>query len=189
MSPGASQQPVGDRSLAYFRRAATYHGLRGKGLGDKVDEFQKLITRGNLVEPGIAGRIEQTLTNKDSSDAYAADYLKLATSSILNDGTVRRGPWARRAQLDGLEASSGRDNPCGIAIREEHLEMLKAGFEELPGKQRDLLQAIYFDGLSATEYSQIVGKPRQTISDDKKKAIQMLTAIVGKSRRGSKPGL
>jgi len=61
-----------------------------------------------------------------------------------------------------------------IALAKELLDQLHRCIEMLPRAERELIQAIYFDGMSDTDYSKKVRKSQQIVSYNHKRILSKL---------------
>ena len=66
-----------------------------------------------------------------------------------------------------------------MALAKELLEQLHRCIQMLPKAERDLIQAIYFDGMSDREYANKIGKSQPAVSRRHKKTLSKLKMLLG----------
>lgn len=65
-----------------------------------------------------------------------------------------------------------------MALVQELLDQLHRCIDMLPKAERDLIQALYFDGMSDREYAKQIGKSQPAISSKHKKTLSKLKMLL-----------
>ena len=84
---------------------------------------------------------------------------------------------------DGVVGQEMFQDPGGSSLEDlelakELIEQLHRCIDMLPKAERELIQAIYFDGLSDREYSRRINKTQPTVSGRHKKVLSKLRMLM-----------
>ena len=108
------------------------------------------------------GRRERYLVERDQKNGV------LSYDALDQDGIVGH------EMMNDAEADSVED----LVLAKELKSKLHRCIEILPKSERELIQAIYFDGMSDTEYSKRIRKSQQTVSYRRKKVLSKLKRLM-----------
>ncbi|HZS45183.1 MAG TPA: sigma-70 family RNA polymerase sigma factor [Blastocatellia bacterium] len=72
-----------------------------------------------------------------------------------------------------------RSDPEGDSLRSEYRTIVQAALNELPAKQREVLELAYFSGLSQTEIADMTGEPLGTVKTRTRSAMMTLREKLG----------
>ena len=108
------------------------------------------------------GRRERYLVERDQKNGV------LSYDALDQDGIVGQG------MMNAPEANNLED----LAMAKELKSKLHLCIEILSKSERELIQAIYFDGMSDTEYSKRINKTQQTVSYRRKKVLSKLKRLM-----------
>lgn len=108
------------------------------------------------------GRRERYLVERDQKNGV------LSYDALDQDGIVGQ------RMMNDPEADSLED----LVLAKELKSTLHRCIEILSKSERELIQAIYFDGMSDTEYSKRINKTQQTVSYRRKKVLSKLKRLM-----------
>ena len=108
------------------------------------------------------GRRERYLVERDQKNGL------LSYDALDQDGIVGQ------EMMNDLEADSLED----LVLAKELKSQLHRCIEILSKSERELIQAIYFDGMSDTEYSKRIRKSQQTVRYRRKKVLSKLKRLM-----------
>ena len=108
------------------------------------------------------GRRERYLVERDQKNGL------LSYDALDQDGIVGQ------EMMNDPEADSLED----LVLAKELKSQLHRCIEILSKSERELIQAIYFDGMSDTEYSKRIRKSQQTVSYRRKKVLSKLKRLM-----------
>lgn len=108
------------------------------------------------------GRRERYLVERDQKNGV------LSYDALDQDGIVGQ------EMMNDPEADSLED----LVMVKELKSKLRLCIEILSKSERELIQAIYFDGMSDTEYSKRINKTQQTVSYRRKKVLSKLKRLM-----------
>ncbi len=108
------------------------------------------------------GRRERYLVERDQKNGV------LSYDALDQEGIVGQG------MMNAPEADSLED----LVTAKELKFKLHLCIEILSKSERELIQAIYFDGMSDTEYSKRINKTQQTVSYRRKKVLSKLKRLM-----------
>lgn len=108
------------------------------------------------------GRRERYLVERDQKNGV------LSYDALDQDGIVGQ------EMMNDPEADSLED----LVMAKELKSKLHLCIEILSKSERELIQAIYFDGMSDTEYSKRIRKSQQTVSYRRKKVLSKLKRLM-----------
>lgn len=128
-------------------------------------------------------KVEGNLVEVTPEVYYA--YFRMERQERGQEEKKRRNAVASYDALDngetvGLEGIGDVTAPSmeeSIITQELH-EKLHNAVEALPRAERELIKAIYFDGLTESEYARISGKTQQIVSYKRKKILPKLKAFM-----------
>ena len=108
------------------------------------------------------GRRERYLVERDQKNGV------LSYDALDQDGIVGQ------EMMNDPEADSLED----LVMAKELKSKLRLCIAILSKSERELIQAIYFDGMSDTEYSKRINKTQQTVSYRRKKVLSKLKRLM-----------
>ena len=109
---------------------------------------------------GVTGK-----TGIEVDDVWGGALIELDRLEYNNDqAETRRHVSFDTLNLDGTLFPSGADIPAEYEIKERDAA-LQAAIEELPSAQRDLIRAVFFDGIAPSEIARREGVHRPAISN------------------------
>ena len=108
------------------------------------------------------GRRERYLVERDQKNGV------LSYDALDQDGIVGQ-EMMNDPEVDSLE---------DLVMAKELKSKLHLCIEILSKSERELIQAIHFDGMSDTEYSERIRKPQQTVSYRRKKVLSKLKRLM-----------
>ena len=108
------------------------------------------------------GRRERYLVERDQKNGV------LSYDALDQEGIVGQG------MMNAPEANNLED----LAMAKELKSKLHLCIEILSKSERELIQAIYFDGMSDSEYSKRINKTQQTVSYRRKKVVSKLKRLM-----------
>jgi len=108
------------------------------------------------------GRRERYLVERDQKNGV------LSYDALDQEGIVGQG------MMNAPEANNLED----LAMAKELKSKLHLCIEILSKSERELIQAIYFDGMSDSEYSKRINKTQQTVSYRRKKVLSKLKRLM-----------
>lgn len=108
------------------------------------------------------GRRERYLVERDQKNGL------LSYDALDQDGVIGQ------EMMNAPEADSLED----LVMAKELKSKLHRCIEILPKSERELIQAIYFDGMSDTEYSKRIKKTQQTVSYRRKKVLSKIKRLM-----------
>lgn len=108
------------------------------------------------------GRRERYLVERDQKNGV------LSYDALDQEGIVGQG------MMNAPEANNLED----FAMAKELKSKLHLCIEILSKSERELIQAIYFDGMSDSEYSKRINKNQQTVSYRRKKVLSKLKRLM-----------
>jgi len=72
-----------------------------------------------------------------------------------------------------------RTDPEGDTVKSEYRTIVASAMNELPAKQREVLELAYFSGLSQTEIAEMTGEPLGTVKTRTRSAMTTLREKLG----------
>lgn len=78
------------------------------------------------------------------------------------------------AEIAASRAGEEGDDPAIAAESSEMLELVRRSLETLDPESRELVQALYFEGVSTTEFAQRIGRDKSTVSRRHRTALTQL---------------
>lgn len=108
------------------------------------------------------GRRERYLVERDQKNGV------LSYDALDQDGIIGQ------EMMNDPEANNLED----LAMAKELKSKLHLCIEILSKSERELIQAIYFDGMSDSEYSKRINKTQQTVSYRRKKVLSKLKRLM-----------
>ena len=108
------------------------------------------------------GRRERYLVERDQKNGV------LSYDALDQEGIVGQG------MMNAPDANNLED----LAMAKELKSKLHLCIEMLSKSERELIQAIYFDGMSDSEYSKRINKTQQTVSYRRKKVLSKLKRLM-----------
>lgn len=108
------------------------------------------------------GRRERYLEERDQENGV------MSYDALDNNGLVGQEMF-QDPETDSLE---------DMALAKELVSQLHRCIELLPKDERELIQAIYFNGMSDREYAQKVGKSQPTVSSRHQKTLSKLKMLL-----------
>ena len=83
----------------------------------------------------------------------------------------REDSYDRMCEDDHTQFAAGEASPEERLLHSEKLQLLRAALRELEPDEAELIQALFFEGLSERRLSKRAGIPQRTIHDRKKKIL------------------
>ena len=152
-------------TFAYYRiRGAVFDGLRQMGAIRRRSRAKLAAEQGaDLILEQRAAAVESTATLEDAISELAETMAQVAVTDVLASGDK------------DVETLPGQDPDAEeMAETAELSEVMRLALERVPEKDREILELLYFQGLSVTEAGKKLGVTRSWVSRMHAKAVERL---------------
>ncbi len=163
--------------LLYDRHAGLVYGIALKVLGS-AQEAEDLTQD-----------IFLKLTESSSYDPQRGSlrtFLAVLTRSRAIDrlrSRRRREQQSRRSQGDMRASPPAADNPTDAALQQERSQEVRAALAALSGSQRQVLEMIYYDGLTQAAIAEQLNIPVGTVKSRARRGLLNLRQVIQQSNK------
>ncbi len=166
----ASQSYLPQRGIPF--ETFSYHRIRGA----VFDGLSKMS--------GIPPHVRRALNRDEAVDActepvshidHSSPVSSLATTfveTVAQVGAVF--VTANAAEIASSRSGDEADDPAAAVEATEMLELVRGAIETLDPESRELIQALYFEGVSTTDFGGRIGRDKSTVSRRHRAALEQL---------------
>lgn len=147
-----------------------------------MPKYDKYHPNYGKLYPGIEKRPEILHALKRSDRKMEYMEVDLKQERFVQDqeaGTVgflpsREDSYDRLRDEEHVQFAMDELTPEAVVVRREEIRLLRIALRQLEPEEYDLIQALYFKGMSERQLSKQTGVPQQTINDRRRRAIGRL---------------
>lgn len=153
-----------------------------------MPKYDKYHPNYGKLYPGIEKRPEVLHALKRSDRKMEYMEVDLKQEKFVQDqeaGTVgflpsREDSYDRLQDEEHIQFAMDEFTPEAIAVRREEIRLLWVALRQLEPKEYDLIQALYFKGMSERQLSKQTGIPYMTIHDGKHRILKKIKKFLEK---------